>query len=317
MRQALHALLAIWGACGLCAQDVPRSNRLAWFELFPEPMQDGRDGVTLEGTSQFLRPDRAFSSDGRTHAELDAEEWQLTADGAMALGPGCLTLRARVVNRSGGFADQAFTSWHSLLSTPQGGRDLVSKYQEVYRITRDGKVVASLTRPVTQLLDVDLGWILPWGDLNAGGRWGVSVQVPNGRLTDWSGNGSLDTLLGAAVWKAFGPFRVHGQVEQLWLGLPKDSPLRSIMLLHHQARAWAGAGYQGEGRSILGGLGLDLTLAWSESPYRTGIGRIDRSGWQQHWTFTHHALPGWWLAFSEEAGTYTAPDFTLALGKRF
>jgi hypothetical protein len=314
MRPGLPLLLAV---CGLWAQDVPRPNRVAWFELFPEPLPDGRTGVTLEGTSQFLRPDRALSADGRTYAQLDAEEWQLTLDGAMALGPGRLALRARVVNRSGGFADQAFSSWHGLLGTPQGGRELVPKYQEVYRITRDGQVVASLTRPATQLLDVDLGWVLPWGDARSGGRWGLSFQLPNGHLSDWSGNGSLDGLLGAAAWTSFGSFRVHGQAEQVWLGLPKDSPLRDILPLRHQARAWGGVGYQGEGRSLLGGLGLDLTLAWEESPYRTGIGRIDRSGWQQHWTFTHHAFPGWWVAFSEEAGTYTAPDFTVALGKKF
>lgn len=295
---------------------MPRPNRLAWFELFPEPLPDGKKGLMLEGTSQFLRPDRAVSADGRTQVALDAEEWQLTLDDAWALGPSFLAMRLRLVNRSGGFADQAFSSWHGLFGTTQGGRELVPKYREVYSITRDGKVLASLTHPTTQLLDIDLAWVCPWGDAASGGRWGISVQLPNGRLSNWSGNEGVDTLLGAALWKAWGAMRVHGQAEQVWIGLPQDSPLRTVMPLHHLVRAWAGVGVQGEGRGLRG-LGLDLTLAYTESPYRTGVGRFDRSGWQQHWTFTHRAYPRWWLAISEEAGTYTAPDFTLAVGKRF
>jgi hypothetical protein len=309
--------LALAACASLAAQEVPRPNRVAWFEILPEPLADGRNGVTLEGTSQFLRPDRSDGADGRTRAALDAEEWQLTLDGALDLGPGRLSLRLRVVNRSGGFADQAFASWHEALGTVQGGRDLAPKYRHIYSLVRDGREVARLDHPVTQLLDADLAWTRAFGDRQAGTRWGLSVQLPNGRLSDWSGNGATDLLLGGAAWKAFGAWRVHGQAEQAWIGLAKDSPLRAVMPLHHQARAWAGLGWQGEGPGFWRGLGLDATLAWEESPYRTGLGRIDRSGWQQHWTLTHRALPGWFFALSEEAGTYTAPDLTLALGKRF
>jgi hypothetical protein len=301
----------------LRAQDAPRPNRVAWFEILPEPLADGRNAVTLEATSQFLRPDRADSPDGRTHADLDAEEWQLTFDGAMDLGPGRLSLRLRVVNRSGGFADQAFSSWHAALGTVEGGRELSPKYRDIYLLQRDGVTVARLDHPVTQLLDADLAWVRSFGDRGAGTRWGLALQLPNGRLRDWSGNGGTDLLLGGAAWKAFGAWRVHGQAEQVWIGLPKDSPLRAVMPLHHQARAWAGLGWQGEDSGFWGGLGLDLTLAYAESPYRVGLSRVDRSGWQQHWTLTHRALPGWFFALSEEAGTYTAPDLTLALGFRF
>lgn len=309
--------LALALGVSLAAQEVPRPNRVAWFELLPEPLADGRSGVALEGTSQFLRPDRADSADGRSHAALDAEEWQLTLDGAMDLGAGRLSLRLRVVNRSGGFADQAFASWHQALGTVQGGRDLVPKYRHLYSLVRDGREIARLDRPATQLLDADLAWTRTFGDRQAGTRWGVSLQLPNGRLRDWSGSGGPDLLLGGAAWKASGPWRVHGQAEQAWIGLPADSPLRAVMPLRHQARAWAGLGWQGGGPGFWRGLGLDLSLGWAESPYRTGIGRLDRSGWQQHWTLTHRALPGWFFAVSEEAGTYTAPDVTAALGRRF
>ncbi len=119
-------LLGLFAASPGEAQATPRPNRVAWEEIFPEPLPEAVTGLALEATSQFLRPDRRQGSDGRSLARLDGEEWQLTGDWALALGPGRLNLRLRLVERSGGFADQAFVTWHSILGAPQGGRSSIS-----------------------------------------------------------------------------------------------------------------------------------------------------------------------------------------------
>ncbi|MBI3131001.1 MAG: DUF3187 family protein [Acidobacteria bacterium] len=314
--QAVAAGLTL-GFMGLGAQETPRSNRVAWLAILPEPLPDGRMGFSLEATSQFLRRDRSLTADGRTRAYLDGEEWQLTADLPTTLAGGFLNLRARVVRRSGGMADQAFVSWHALLATPTGGREQLPKYQILYRLERDGRVVAQLDRPRTQVLDLDLAWVRPFGTEGRGGRLGVSAQLPNGRADDFSGSGGTDLTVGGAAWTTSGDFRFHGQAEHLWVGFPQDSEWRSVMGRRSLNRAWAGLSYQGRGLGILSGLGLDLSWAWMESPYRTGLPRLDRSALQQHWTFSHTALPRWRFGISEEGGSYVAPDITAFLSYRF
>jgi hypothetical protein len=307
----------VLAAPGLGAQETPRANRVAWLAILPEPLPEGRTSVGMEATSQFLRRDRSDSGDGRTHAYLDGEEWQLTADLATPLAGGFLNLRTRVVRRSGGVADQAFVAWHALLGTPTGGREQVPKHQIRYRLERDGRVVAQLDRPRTQLLDVDLAWVRPFGTAARGARAGLSVQLPNGKAEDFSGSGGVDVSLGGALWTTTGALRFHGQAEHLWVGLPRHSEWRAAMGRRSLSRAWAGVGYQGQGRGLLTGLGLDLTWAWMESPYRTDLARLDRSALQQHWTFTHTALPRWRVGISEEGGSYVAPDLTVFVGYRF
>lgn len=307
----------IFGSMGLGAQEAPRSNRVAWLAILPEPLPEGRMRLSFEATSQFLRLDRSATGDGRTRAHLDGEEWQLTADLPMSLAGGFLNLHTRVVRRSGGMADQAFVSWHALLGTPTGGREQLPKYQILYRLERDGRVIAQLDRPRTQVLDMDLAWVRPFGAEARGARVGVSAQLPNGQAGDFSGSGGVDLTVGGAVWTTSGAFRFHGQVEHLWVGLPRDSAWRTVMGRRSLNRAWAGLGYQGPGQGLLSGLGLDLTWAWMESPYRTGLPRMDRSALQQHWTFTHTALPRWRVGISEEGGSYVAPDITAFVGYRF
>jgi len=296
---------------------TPRPNRLAWFAVFPEPLPEGRSALALEATSQFLRPDRRDSRDGRTTARLDGEEWQLTGDLAKEVGPGRLNLRLRVVNRSGGFADQAFVTWHTAFGIPNGCREPAPKFDFLFHLERDGVVVAELRHAKTQLLDMDLAYLVPFGDPEFGGRAGLSVQLPNGRREDFSGSGGTDGVLGAMGWKRWGPFRAFLQLEQVFLGVSASNPYRAVLAHRRFARGWAGAGYAGQGAGFWGGLGLELSLAGSESPYAVQIGRLDRPGWQQHWILSHRALPRWRFGISEEAGTYTAPDITAFVSYRF
>jgi len=314
MRGPFLALSLIFA---LGAQETPRPNRVAWLGVFPEPLPDGTRQLALEVTSQFLRTDFEQSIDGRTLARLDGEEWQLTGDLPSRLGPGILNLRLRVAHRSGGATDQLLQSWHRLLGSDSGGRELAPKGRLDYHLERDGVVVGNLERPGLRAMDCDLAYLLPWGDLQAGGRLGLAVQLPLGRREDFSGSGGLDGTLGLAAWKAHGVWRIHGQAERVFIGLPATSPYRAV--LEHRAfnRAWLGVGFQGRGPGFWRGLGLDVTLAYSASPYRVGISRIDRAGWQQHWTFSHASLPQWRFGFSEEAGTYVAPDITAFLSRRF
>lgn len=301
----------------LAGQETPRPNRVPWLAILPEPLPEGRSAVTLEATSQFLRPDRRMTADGRTQAVLDGEEWQVTGDLAGAFAGGRIQARIRLVNRSGGFLDQGFQNWHALLGTPTGGREEVPNGGMGYGLTRDGSEVAALRHPATQLLDVDLAWVRSFGDRNRGWRWGGSLQLPTGEARTFGGSGGLDVTVGAAGWRPLGPLRLHLQAEHLWVGLPESSSWRPVMGRRSLSRAWGGVTFAGQGPGVWGGLGLDVTLAWMESPLRTGLARLDRSALQQHWTFSHRALPRWRFGFSEEAGSYVAPDLTAYLVYRF
>ncbi len=303
-------------ASGLSAQETPRPNRVAWFAGFPEPLPEGAREVAIEATSQMLRPDLERSSDGRTFARLDGEEWQLTGDWALKAGSSRFNVRIRLVSRSGGIADQALWNWHQMFNMPQGGREDAPKNRLVYHLERDGRVIGDLSRPGLALMDLDVAWIRPFGTAEAGGRLGAALQLPTGRQSDFSGSGGTDGLVGAALWRRYGRWRLFGQAERVILGLPKDSPLRTVMDQTSFSRAWATVAWQGEGPGLVSGLGLEVSLGYAGSPYRTGLSRLDRAGWQQHWTFRHTRLPRWRLGFSEEAGTFVAPDISAFVAYR-
>jgi hypothetical protein len=317
-RQVVCAAIALAAAAFPArAQETPRPNRVAWFEGFPEPLPEGTSELALEATSQMLRPDLERSSDGRTFARLDGEAWQLTGDWALKAGSSRFNVRIRVASRSGGIADQAMWNWHQAFNMPQGGREDAPKNRLVYHLERDGRVVGDLTRPGVALMDLDVAWIRPFGTAEAGGRFGASLQLPTGKQADFSGSGSTDGLVGAALWRRLGHWRIFGQAERVMLGLPKDSPLRSVMDHTSFNRAWVSLGWVGEGPGLLTGFGVEVSLGYAGSPYRTGLSRLDRAGWQQHWTFRHTRLPRWRFGFSEEAGTFVAPDVTGFAAYRF
>ena len=313
MRRLLLAALAL----PLAAQETPRPNRVAWLEIFPEPLPDGEDRIAFELTSQFLRPDMAASADGRTQAALDAEDWLLTLDQAWDLGGGRFNVRIRAQERWGGLLDQFLVNYHTALGTDSGGRELAPKWRSVMSLSRDGRVVVDAQGPKAQLMDLDLAWMRPFGTAEAGGRYGLSVQAPTGSRTDGSGSGSWDEALGGAAWKRFGAFTLRAQGEFVHLGMDASNPWSAVLAHNHLGRGWAGAAYQGDGAGFWRGLGLSLDLGYTESPFRTGLPRMDDPGWQVHAGFFHRALPGWRFGFSEEAGTYFAPDITLFAAYRF
>ena len=309
-------LLALIGL-DVSAQETPRPNRLAWFEGFPEPLPEGISEVALEVTSQMLRPDLERSSDGRTFARLDGEEWQFTGDWARAVGQSRLNVRVRLASRSGGIADQTLWNWHQLFNMPQGGREDAPKNRLAYHLERDGRVIGDLSRPGLALMDLDLAWLRPFGTQVAGGRIGASLQLPTGRQADFSGSGGTDGLFGGALWRRYGRLRIFGQAERVVLGLPRNSPLRAVMAKTSFSRAWGSVAWLGDGPGWISGIGLEVSLGYAGSPYRTGLSRLDRAGWQQHWTFWHTRAPGWRFGFSEEAGTFAAPDITAFVARRF
>jgi hypothetical protein len=317
MRVRPAILTALCLAASLNAQEAPQANRVVWLAIFPDPLPDGKQQLGLEMSTQFLRPDQEIGDEGRTFARMDGEDWQITWDWATDLGKGRLNLRSRLVDRSGGVADQFIASWHQQFGMDGGGRNFVPKYRLAYHLERDGIVAGHLEQPRTQIMDLDLAYIHPLGDERFGGRLGLSLQLPTGRREDFSGSGSTDLLAGAAAWKRWGGWRIHGQGEMVWIGLTRHSPYRAVLGQHRFGRGWIGGGWQGQDRGLLTGLGLDITFAYCESPYRVGIPRIDNPGLQQTWTFTHRALPAWRIGFSEEAGSFLAPDFTVFVSYQF
>lgn len=308
--------------CFLCcssllAQETPAANRVAWMAIFPEPLPDGMSRVGLEMTSQFLRPSSEQSADGRTFARLDGEEWQLTTDFAKALGEGRLNVRLRLVDRSGGVLDAAIQSFHKTFGMPDGGREQIPNGRLAYHLERDGRLVANLDKPGLHLMDTDVAYVFPFGDLHRGARVGASIQLPTGERDDFSGSGGWDSLVGAAAWRQYGHWKIHGQAEQVFIQLSENNPYRAVLGRNHFRRFWAGAGWQGDGPGFWKGLGLDVTLAYNGSPYHVGIDRIDDAGLQQHWVITHRALPAWRFGLSEEAGSYAAPDMTVFVARTF
>jgi hypothetical protein len=299
------------------AQEAPRPNRHPIFSVFPEPLPDGRMNITLEAASQFLRPDFEIGGDGRSLARFDGEDWGLSTDLAKGFGPFALNLRLRGIWRSGGWTDQAFASWHTLLGVPQGGRQAAPNFRLDYSLAMDGSLVAQLNKDRFCFMDADLALLYSFGNGESGGRLGASIQAPTGSRGDFSGSGGWDELLGAALWRSWGNFRLHAQVECAFLGISRSNPYSATLAHRTQTRAWAGAAYLGQGTGFIGGLGLDITIGYTESPYSVGIPRIDNPGWQQHWTFSHTRLTKWRFGISEEAGTYTSPDLTGFIQYRF
>lgn len=301
----------------LAAQETPRPDRVAWLEIFPEPLPDGEDRAAFELTSQFLRPDRAVSGDGRTRAALEAEDWLITLDQAWALGSGRFNARLRVQERWGGLFSQFFATYHATLGTDTGGREQSPKGLSVMRLARDGRVVVDAEGPVTQLMDLDLAWVRPFGTGEAGGRLGLSVQAPTGIRSEGSGSGSWDESLGGAAWRRVGSFTFRAQGEFVHLGVTAANPWSAVLAHNRFGRAWAGAAWQGDGPGFWRGLGLSLDFGYTENPFRTGLPRLDNPAWQVHGGITHRALPRWRFGFSEEAGTYVAPDVTVFMAYSF
>ena len=304
---ALIALLSLPAQ----AQETPMNNRAVWFRIMPEPMPEAVNDVALEASSQFLCTGLETSSNGRNMALLDGEDWQLTGDLAWAAGPGRFNVRVRGVVSSGGIGDQAIYTYHQLLGMPEGGRNLAPKYRLDYQLVYDGRTVASLQSAGSHLLGTDVAYVVPFGDRAQGARLGASVQLPTGDSHNWSTDGGTNFMAGLAGWTTWRSFHLHGQVEGVYLGLPADSLFRGPLDHRALGRAWAGLGYQGQGSGFWGGLGVDVTLQYFESPYKTGVSYIDLPGFQQHWVFTHRALPHWRFGFSEDMGSYTEPDITL------
>jgi len=315
--QTAHTSRVIALAASLCfgawlqAQETPRPNRHPLLSILPEPLPDGRASIAADGASQFLRPDFETARGGATFARFDGEDYGLALDYAKRLGPVALSLRLRAAWRSSGFTDQIFASWHGFLGTPMGGRDKAPRFRLDYTLKINGQTIAHLAEDRASLMDADLAMLVPFGNDAGGGRVGASVQIPTGRRDDFSGSGSWDWLVGTALWKRLGAFRLHTQLECAFLGVGDDNPYSLAMVKRTQKRAWAGVACIGGGGGFFDGLGLDISVAYAESPYSIGVPRIDSPSWQQHWTFSHTRLPMWRMGITEEAGTYFSPDLTV------
>jgi len=300
-----------WAQPGL-AQETPHPNRLAWLSIFPEPLPEGVNQLSLEATNQYLRTDRTESLDRRTHAELEGEDWELVSDLATTLGPGRINLRTRLDHRSGGIADRLIMNWHDIIGVEQGGRNTTPLFQDQWVLTRDGRTVFNSTTPRTFIPGLDVSYAVPYGDGVNGGRLGGSVQLPTGGEQIMQSSGGTNFLAGAAGWQTFGAFRLWAQGEAIWIKLPKDSPLRTVISRGQYWRAWLGV-YMGRWQ----GFGLDLALAYNETPYATGLVRIDKYGLQQTWVVTHTRCPHWRFGFTEKAGTFATPEITGFTTYRF
>lgn len=293
------------------AQETPHPNRLAWLSIFPEPLPEGVNQLSLEVTNQFLRPSRESSSTG-VQAQLDGEDWELVSDLATGLGPGRVNLRTRLDHRSGGVFDRVIMNWHDILGVGQGGRDQVPSFSDHWDLSRNGQVVFASDSPRTFIAGLDLSYAVPFGDGRNGGRLGGSVQLPTGGVQNMQSSDGVNFMAGAAGWHTFGFSRFWAQAEEILVALPQDSPLREVLSRRQYWRAWLGVDLA-EWR----GFALDLSLAYNETPYGTGLVRLDKYGLQQTWVVRHARIPRWRFGFTEKAGTFSTPEITGFAGYRF
>lgn len=310
----LMRIAAVCCACALAAgaQETPHPNRLAWLSIFPEPLPEGVNQIALEATNQFLRPERETTLDHRTTAHLAGEDWELVWDLAGGLGPGRINLRTRLDHRSEGIADRLIMNWHDILGVGQGGRDRVPPFQDKWVMVRDGRVVFDSTSPRTFVQGLDVSYAIPFGDGANGGRYGASVQLPTGGERIMQSSGGTNFMAGAAIWHTFRIGRVWAQAEQIYVQLPRNSPLRPVVSRGQYWRAWTGI--------VLGrwhGFALDLSVACNETPYHTGLVRVDKYGLQQTWIVSHTRCPHWRFGFTEKAGTFATPEITGFTTYRF
>jgi hypothetical protein len=280
--------------------------------IFPEPMPEGVSQLGLEGSNQFLRIDRQTSPDGRSTARLFGDDWELVSDLATGLGPGRINLRTRIDHRSGGISDQLIRNWHEIIGVGDTGRAGVPTFQDQWYLERDGVVVFDSHKPVTFVPGLDLAYVVPHGDGANGGRFGATVQLPTGGERIMQSSGGTNYLAGAAWWHTFGFGRVWVQAEDIYIELPRNSPLRAVIDRGQFWRAWGGV--------VLGrwhGFALDLSLSYNETPYWTGLVRLDKYGLQQTWVVNHTRCPHWRFGFTEKAGTFSTPEITGFTTYRF
>jgi len=309
LRSLALALVCVLGAQ---AQETPHPNRLAWLSIFPEPLPEGVSQIGLEASNQFLRPEREATGDGRTQAHLAGDDWELVSDLAAGLGPGRINLRTRLDHRSGGITDRLIRNWHNIIGVEQGGREQVPTFQDRWQLTRDGRVVFDSTSPRTFVQGLDLSYAITRGDGADGWRCGGSVQLPTGGERIMQSSDGTNFMVGAAGWRTFRFGRVWAQAEEIYIELPRNSPLRTVVSRGQFWRAWAGVDL-GRWR----GFGLDLAVAYNETPYHTGLVRLDKFGLQQTWIVTHTRCPHWRFGFTEKAGTFSTPEITGFTTYRF
>jgi hypothetical protein len=312
MSHCRSILLASLCALAAIAQETPHPNRDAWMSIFPEPLPEGNNQLALEVTNQWLPPYREESPDGRSHALLMGEDWELIDDLACGLGPGRLNLRTRLDHRSGGITDRLIMNWHNLLGVGQAGRNDVPTFQDKWLLVRDGVVVFDSDRPRTIIQGLDLTYAVPFGDGANGGRLGGGVQLPTGGEAIMQSTGGTNFLAGGALWRTFSFGRVWVQAEDIYNELPKGSPLRAVIDRGQFWRAWAGI-VVGRWR----GFGLDFSVSYNETPYFTELVRLDKYGLQQTWVVTHTRCPHWRFGFTEKAGTFATPEITGFTTYRF
>jgi len=302
--------ICLMAALGLAlpAQETPHPNRLAWLSIFPEPLPEAVTQFGFEASNQFIRADRETAPQAQT--QLQGDDYTLVSDLAAQAGAGRFNLRTRLTYRTEGYSSRLIENWHGLLGVGDCGRATLPCTQERYVLTRDGASVFDLLHPRLELQGLDLAYVLPWGTGDHGGRFGGSVQLPTGGEQVLQSSGGTNFMAGVAAWRTLGPFRFWVQAEELWISLPPSSPLRPVLDHGQFARAWAGVYCQGPGGSFWKKFGLDLSLSWNASPYRTGLVRLDQYGLQQTWTFRHADLPRWRFGFTEKAGTFSTPEIT-------
>ena len=310
MPQVLWPVLMVGACLVLPAQETPHPNRLAWLSIFPEPLPEGVTSFGLEASNQFIRLDREDSLDGRATTQLQGDDYTLVSDLAVGAGPGRFNLRTRLTYRTEGYSSRLIENWHKVLGVGDCGRSTLPAIQERYLLVRDGTTVFELRHPRLELQGLDLAYVLPWGNRGDGGRFGGSVQLPTGGEQVLQSSGGTNFMAGVGAWRTFGHFRLWAQAEDVWISVPKASPLRAVLDRGQFWRAWLGVAVQGPGGSFWKGFGLDLSLAYNETPYWTQLVRIDKYGLQQTWVISHRDLPRWRFGFTEKAGTFSTPEIT-------
>ncbi len=202
-----------------------------------------------------------------------------------------------------GAFDSFIENYHDIVGLSNGGREQVPEDRFAYRLRE-----LDLTESTAGVGDIQLGYtIYKVRDISRF-RFAFTVfaKIPTGAVSDGFSSGSLDFGAGVAMSNRFDRFQLdygfgmvaHGDPDRRYAATLDDT----------------GYGYMAVSGIIWNEIEGVVQLLLSSSPYNTGYHRLD--DYQAMLTIGVR-WRDWEFSFSEDVFSYTAPDISVSVMRRF
>lgn len=310
---AAAALLLAWASASAAAAPgaLPAVNLHPAHLVLPQPGAARTDGPGLELRAGYGSVSSQDTGEGAA-AILDMEVGRLSLEWSREVGA-AVTLGVTVpwIWLTAGAFDGALNDYHEALGLPAGDRVVLPENELEYLVSRRGRIYRPDPPAAGGLGDVEITLSRPLslgatGRLRTVGR--VVVQLPSGAAADGHGNGSIDAAGGAgAQWQGEG-VSLFGALDLVYVGGSAHPALH--LGTRAVAQALAGGAVR-VGRELW----LSAQLAWSSSPYDTGIRILDRDVLLLAAGLSGRCKAGlrWTLGFTEDLVTESSPDIAVFL----